>query len=195
MKGAFEINFDGLIGPTHNYSGLAWGNEASFISANEVSNPQQAALQGLAKCKFMMDLKLKQAILPPHERPHLSTLERLGFTGTPEALLAAAKRYAPWVLRYVSSASPMWAANAAHVTPSIDSIATKVQLTPANLHSKFHRSIEADTLSRVLKAIFPNPVFFDHHDPLPSHELFGDEGPHWTRRPPLRLRQYADQRG
>lgn len=173
---AHEVNFDGLPGPTHNYSGLSYGNEASTGSQDEVSNPQKAVLQSLAKCKFLKDLGLKQGFLPPHERPHIPTLKKMGFQGTRKAILDDARRKAPWIFKYIMSSAPMWAANSATVSPSIDSITKHVHFTPANLVSKFHRSIEAETTSRVLKKIFPNPVFFEHHDPLLDHPLFGDEG-------------------
>jgi len=45
-----EVNFDGLIGPTHHYGGLASGNLASSRNALRKSNPREAALQGLEKC-------------------------------------------------------------------------------------------------------------------------------------------------
>jgi succinylarginine dihydrolase len=48
VKG-FEINFDGLVGPTHHYAGIAFGNTASELHAFEISNPKAAALQGLKK--------------------------------------------------------------------------------------------------------------------------------------------------
>lgn len=176
MTEAYELNIDGLVGPTCTLSGLSYGNEASYKNQNEISNPQQAALQGLAKMAFLMRLGIKQVIMPPHERPHLATLHRLGFRGTPETVLSETKRYAPWLLRYVSSVASMWTANSAHITPSIDTVAKKVQITPANLHSKFHRSIEPEMTGRILKAIFHNPIFFEHHSPLPAHELFSDEG-------------------
>ena len=28
---AYEVNFDGLVGPTHNYAGLSYGNVASLF--------------------------------------------------------------------------------------------------------------------------------------------------------------------
>ena len=47
-----EINFDGLIGPTHNYAGLSLGNVASASNAGGVSQPRAAAaVQGLAKMR------------------------------------------------------------------------------------------------------------------------------------------------
>lgn len=46
----YELNMDGLVGPTHNYAGLAPGNIASLNYASVASNPQAAALQGLKKC-------------------------------------------------------------------------------------------------------------------------------------------------
>ncbi|MBW8898636.1 MAG: N-succinylarginine dihydrolase, partial [Massilia sp.] len=30
MRNAREFNFDGLVGPSHNYAGLSFGNVASF---------------------------------------------------------------------------------------------------------------------------------------------------------------------
>lgn len=135
-----------------------------------------AALQGLQKMKFLMDMGLKQAVLPPHERPFIPLLKQIGFNGTDEAIIKEAGRYAPWIFRYATSASSMWTANAATVTPSLDSANKKVQFTPANLHSKLHRSLEAGTTGTILKAIFKNPVFFEHHDPLPAHDYFADEG-------------------
>ena len=35
-----EINFDGLIGPTHNYAGLSLGNVASAANAGLVAHPR-----------------------------------------------------------------------------------------------------------------------------------------------------------
>lgn len=173
---AYEVNFDGIVGPTHNYSGLSYGNEASMDNQFEVSNPRQAALQGLAKMKFLMDLGLKQAVLPPHERPHIPTLQNLGFTGTTNAILEEVRRRAPWALRYASSAAPMWAANTATVSPSIDNVSQKVEITPANLVSKLHRTIEAETSYKILASIFKNPIFFNVNRPLLSHPILGDEG-------------------
>ncbi|HCF78969.1 MAG TPA: succinylarginine dihydrolase, partial [Glaciecola sp.] len=48
-----EMNFDGLVGPTHNYAGLSYGNVASVNNAKGVSHPKQAALQGLIKMKTL----------------------------------------------------------------------------------------------------------------------------------------------
>ncbi|MBA3527234.1 MAG: N-succinylarginine dihydrolase, partial [Sphingomonas sp.] len=41
-----EINFDGIVGPSHNYAGLSLGNLASTRNAFQVSHPRAAALQG-----------------------------------------------------------------------------------------------------------------------------------------------------
>ncbi len=57
---AYEVNFDGLVGLTHNYSGLSFGNTASMASGSKVSNPKEAAKQGLQKLKFLHDLGIKQ---------------------------------------------------------------------------------------------------------------------------------------
>ena len=53
MQPAREFNFDGLVGPSHNYAGLSFGNVASFSNVKCASNPKQAALQGLAKMRAL----------------------------------------------------------------------------------------------------------------------------------------------
>jgi len=163
-----EINLDGLPGPLHNYAGLAYGNVASIINRKQKSNPKAAALQGLEKMKFLADLGIPQGVLPPHERPHLPTLRELGFSGSDTEILQQVAKYHPELLEQCSSASAMWAANAATIIPSSDSIDGHVHFIPANLSAKFHRSLEAATTARILKSIFANPIFFTHHDPLPS---------------------------
>lgn len=171
-----EINFDGIVGPTHNYAGLSYGNVASMSHKKSVSNPKHAALEGLAKMKRLMDLGVKQAVLPPHERPHLPTLTRLGFSGSDADLLDQAHRADPALLASVCSASAMWTANAATVSPSADTADGKVHFTPANLISQFHRSIEPPTTTRILRKIFADPSAFIVHDPLPSAAHLSDEG-------------------
>lgn len=173
---AYEINFDGLVGMTHSFGGLALGNEPSLYNEGQISNPRLAAIQGLNKMKFLDSLGIKQAILPPQERPHLPTLKKIGFDGTIVDILSSARKNAPWLIPQVSSSASMWAANAATVSPSIDSVDSHIHFTPANLATYFHRSMEAETTRRVLRAIFPNTVYFSHHQPLPSSELFFDEG-------------------
>ena len=171
-----EMNLDGLVGPTHNYAGLARGNLASGANANQVSNPKEAALQGLAKMKALADRGLLQGVLPPQERPHIPTLRRLGFTGTEEAMLSRVAKESPELLSAVSSASSMWVANAATVSPAADTADHRVHFTPANLSSSFHRSLEAPETGRILKSIFTDEAWFAHHAPLPSVPQFGDEG-------------------
>lgn len=176
---ALEVNFDGLPGPTHNYSGLSAGNLASERHRNQVADPRRAALQGLAKMKALADAGYAQAVLPPHERPSIAALRMLGFAGGADsdaAILARAAREAPQLLAACSSAAAMWAANAATVSPSADAADARVHFTPANLQSHFHRAIEATTTTRVLRAIFDDTEKFAVHDPLPAAAQFGDEG-------------------
>lgn len=173
---AVEANFDGLVGPTHNYAGLSWGNVASKSNVHAVSNPKEAALQGLAKMKRLADRGYVQGVLPPHERPHLPTLRTLGFNGSDAQVLATVARDHPSLLAAVSSASSMWTANAATVSPSADTADHRVHFTPANLSAKFHRSIEHPVTGRALKAMFADEAFFAHHRALPSVSHFGDEG-------------------
>src|SRR5437660_9881134 len=119
-----EYNFDGLVGPTHNYAGLSVGNVASVKHAGQPANPRAAALQGLQKMRFVASLGVGQALLPPHERPSLRTLRRLGFRGSDEQVIAAAARdpeLRDHLLRISSSAAAMWTANAATCVPAADS--------------------------------------------------------------------------
>ena len=176
MSGCVEANFDGLIGPTHNYAGLALGNLAAAENAGAVSNPRAAALQGLRKMRALKDLGLVQGFLPPLDRPHLKTLRALGFEGDDVRLLADAAARAPELLANVYSASSMWAANAATVAPSMDTADGKVRFVPANLAGNFHRSIESETTARLLAHIFPDTDYFTRRPPLPGGVHFGDEG-------------------
>ena len=171
---ARELNFDGLVGPTHNYAGLSYGNVASMANQSAASSPRQAALQGLAKMKFMADLGVPQAVFPPHERPHLPTLRKRGYAGSDADVLAKVARDDSRLLAAVSSSSAMWAANAATVSPSPDTADGRVHFTPANLVSNLHRSIEAPTTARILRALFADDRHFAHHDPLPGD--LPDEG-------------------
>jgi succinylarginine dihydrolase len=171
-----EVNFDGLVGPTHNYAGLSEGNVASKSNANCVSNPRLAAKQGLSKMLKLHNMGLIQGVLAPQERPDIATLRRLGFQGNDAKVLDAAAKQAPSVLAACYSASSMWTANAATVSPSADSLDRKIHFTPANLSNKFHRSLEPETTGRVLKAVFNDPNHFVHHQHLNSNEHFGDEG-------------------
>ena len=171
-----EVNFDGLPGPTHNYSGLARGNLASERHRSLVSNPRAAALQGLAKMKALADRGYAQALLPPHDRPDVAALRGLGFAGSDAQVLARASREAPQWLAACSSAAAMWVANAATVSPSADTADGRVHLTPANLASHFHRALEAPVTTRVLRAIFADSSLFAVHDPLPAALEFSDEG-------------------
>ena len=176
VKHAVEANFDGLVGPTHNYAGLSWGNVASKSNVNAVANPKEAALQGLAKMKQLADRGYVQGVLPPHERPHIPTLRALGFDGSERQILDTVASTDPSILAAVSSASAMWTANAATVSPSADTADHRVHFTPANLGAKFHRSIEHRVTGRVLKSIFTDACYFAHHPALPSVSHFGDEG-------------------
>lgn len=175
-KHAVEANFDGLVGPTHNYAGLSWGNVASKSNVHAVSNPREAALQGLAKMKRLADRGYTQGVLPPHERPHIPTLRSLGFQGTDAKILESVAKTSPSILAAVASASCMWTANAATVSPSADTHDHRVHFTPANLSAKFHRSIEHGVTGRLLKTMFADERCFAHHPALPSVSQFGDEG-------------------
>ena len=170
-----EINFDGLIGPTHNYSGLSDGNIASKKNFFSVSNPKEAALQGSKKAKILINAGLNQGLFLPHERPFIPGLKKLGFSGDNETILKSAYEYSKVLLSNFSSASSMWAANAATISPSPDTKDGKVHITPANLNTMFHRSLESDFTYTQCKLIFSDTCFVVHKPAL-SISGYGDEG-------------------
>ncbi|WP_445619506.1 N-succinylarginine dihydrolase [Kushneria sp. Sum13] len=176
MSDAIEINFDGLVGPTHNYAGLAQGNLASKRHAGLISNPREAALQGLEKMKASRDAGFAQAVLPPQQRPDMGLLHRLGYRGAPEDVLPRVGSESPELLYAACSAAAMWTANAATITPSRDTLDSRVHVTPANMQSALHRSIETSQTARTLRAIFRDERYFAHHPALPATPWFSDEG-------------------
>lgn len=159
-----EINFDGIVGPSHNYAGLSPGNLAATRNAGEVARPREAALQGLAKMRANLDLGLTQGVLLPHPRPDHRWLESLAtdYSAAPLHLQAQAL-----------SASAMWAANAATVSPAPDTQDGRCHLTVANLQTMPHRSHEWPQTLRQLRLAFAHDAF-RVHGPVPSP--FGDEG-------------------
>ncbi|HEY0598105.1 N-succinylarginine dihydrolase [Sphingopyxis sp.] len=159
-----EINFDGIIGPSHNYAGLSRGNIASASNAGDVSQPRAAALQGIEKMRHNLALGLPQGFFAPLDRPDAPWLATLGTT--PEDAEGHLRAQA-W------SASSMWAANAATVSPAPDSADGKCHLTVANLVTMPHRSHEWPGTLAQLRLAFANPAFAVHA-PVPAP--FGDEG-------------------
>jgi succinylarginine dihydrolase len=160
-----EINFDGIIGPSHNYSGLSLGNIASATNKGNVSHPRAAALQGLEKMRHNLRLGLAQGLLLPHPRPDRPWLAELGTSieEVPASLRPAA-----------FSASAMWAANAATVSPAADTADGRCHLTAANLRTMAHRSHEWPQTLAQLRLAFADEAHFAVHAPVPA--TFGDEG-------------------
>jgi succinylarginine dihydrolase len=150
-----EVNFDGLVGPTHSYAGLSYGNVASARNQGAASNPRKAALQGLAKMEAVAALGLVQGVLPPHERPHIPTLRARGFDGSDAEVLAT-------------------------VMPAADAHDKRTHFVVANLREMFHRAIEPPVTERALRAIFADESRFAVHTALRSESRegadYGDEG-------------------
>ena len=161
---AVEINLDGIIGPSHNYAGLSLGNLASAGHAGDTSYPRAAALQGLAKMRHNLALGLAQGFLLPLPRPNPMFLTAIGADGSEDTRLRAAA----W------SASSMWTANAATVSPAADTSDGRCHLTAANLVTMPHRSQEWPDTVRQLRVAFANSAQFAVHDAVPP--CFGDEG-------------------
>lgn len=176
MSKAREVNFDGLIGPSHNYGGMSQGNLASARNEGEVSNPREAALQGLEKMRHLIRAGFTQGVLPPLPRPNFDLLVSAGFTGSDADIIAKAAKTAPALLKAAYSASSMWAANAATVSPSADTADKRLHLTSANLSTMLHRSTEHPDTTASLLAIFENEDRFAVHGALPAHADFADEG-------------------
>ena len=173
---AHEVNFDGLIGPSHNYGGMSEGNLASARNEGDVSNPREAAIQGLEKMRLLVRAGLKQGVLPPLPRPNFDLLVSAGFTGSDADIIEAAARTHPQILKAAYSASSMWAANAATVSPSTDASDGRLHLTSANLSTMLHRSIEHPDTTATLISIFGDTDRFAVHAALPAHADFADEG-------------------
>ena len=164
MSNLVEINFDGIVGPSHNYAGLSLGNIASASHGGDTSYPRAAALQGVAKMRANMGRGLAQGFLLPLPRPNVALLRELAVDeGSPRQLLAAA-----W------SASSMWTANAATVSPAPDTADGRCHLTPANLVTMLHRGQEWRDTQAQLRIAFGDTRHFVVHDAVPPS--FGDEG-------------------
>lgn len=155
---SFEVNFDGLVGPTHNYAGLSHGNVHSVNNKNKPSNPRRAALQGLDKMKLMYDLGYKQCIIPPQERPLINDYDD----------------YCNMAIN--ASASSMWVANSSTIVPSSDTKNNKLNILTANLNFTHHRRIEAPQTHITLNKIFNDTSKFLVHSPLNSDGTLDDEG-------------------
>lgn len=150
----FEANFDGLVGPTHHYAGLSVGNEASQNNRDGLSNPK-AALQGLFKMKTLADKGFVQGILP-RSAADISALRGLGFQGGDARVIQQAAVRPPHLLSAFSSASSMWTANAATVSPSADSADGKLHFTVLILvHQADHITMLASPL---IKSSILRPV-------------------------------------
>jgi succinylarginine dihydrolase len=159
-----EINFDGIVGPSHNYAGLSLGNLASARNAGSVSRPRAAALQGIEKMRSNIALGLVQGIFLPQPRPARTWLSELGTT------IESAEQH---IAANAMSASSMWAANAATISPAPDTADGKCHLTVANLKTMPHRSHEWPATLAQLRLAFASDAFVVHAAVPPA---YGDEG-------------------
>lgn len=169
-----ELNLDGLVGPSHNYAGLSLGNLAATSNAGGTSAPRKAALQGLAKMRLAVSLGLPQGLLLPHRRPNTRFLRGMGFEGDDARVLADCAREDPQLLAAAFSASAMWTANAATVSPAADTADGRTHFTVANLVTMPHRSQEWPETLAQLKLAFADERHFAVHWPVAPG--FGDEG-------------------
>ena len=98
-----------------------------------LSNPREAALQGLEKMRRVMELGVLQAVLPPQQRPDVAALRTMGFSGADEQVIADAAKTDLGLLSACSSASAMWAANAATVSTSADTADGQQAISPRRI--------------------------------------------------------------
>ncbi|MEM1390623.1 MAG: N-succinylarginine dihydrolase [Pseudomonadota bacterium] len=176
MSDAVEVNFDGLIGPSHNYGGMSDGNLASQANFGDVSNPREAALQGLEKMRLLVKAGFVQGVLPPLERPNFGFLADIGLGESPSEMISAAARTEPRLLKAAYSASSMWTANAATVSPSADTEDRRLRFSIANLSSMVHRSLEHPDTTAAVASLFEDDTKFGVYAALPMHADFSDEG-------------------
>ncbi len=169
-----EVQIDRLVGPTHHFGGIGVGNVASQTHGGQRSNPAAAALQGLAKMRLVAGMGVPQVILPPQRRPHLVLLRSLGFSGSDADVLRRSRDEAPELLSAAMSCSAMWTANAATVTPGIDSDQASATLTIANLVASVHRALEPDQTMMDLRRCLPSPTRL--FASLPGGAALRDEG-------------------
>jgi succinylarginine dihydrolase len=174
--GAVEVNFDGLVGPTHNYAGLSEGNLASARNRDSISRPRDAALQGIAKMRKLASLGIPQGVLPPQERPYITWLRSLGFAGADREVWSRAWEEEQTIARAALAASSMWAANAATVSPSADSADGKLHASVANLQTMLHRRLEAEQTERALRRLLADENHFAVHAALTAQHVLSDEG-------------------
>ena len=91
-------------------------------------------------------------------------------------MIRQAAIHAPALLEKASSASAMWVANAATVSPAIDTLDGQLHITVANLFTNLHRRIEAEDTYDVLAAIFADVPDVVVHPPLSAAAGLYDEG-------------------
>ena len=168
-----EVIFVGLPGPTHHYGGLSADNVAAVSNKGRLSNPKLAALQALDLVRLLTSLGITAAILPPQLRPHMGLLHQ-HFDGDDDTVIVQAAKHDQPLLEKASSASAMWAANAATIAPPVDCADGRLHITTANLFTNLHRRIEAEATYHTLQAIFKQAPGCEVHPPLFSN--LRDEG-------------------
>ena len=169
-----ELQIDRLVGPTHHFGGLGVGNNASQASFGQVSHPAAAAIQGLDKMRLVAELGLIQWILAPQPRPDMAFLNGIGFTENDRDTFKRVYQQSPELLSAATSSSAMWTANAATVTPGIDSGQSKTNIMVANLTASIHRAIEPDQTNQELRQLLQRTCQI--HRPLPGGVAMRDEG-------------------
>lgn len=169
-----EVQLDRIVGPTHHFGGLGIGNLASMEHAGQISNPKAAALQGLDKMRTVARLGVPQFILPPQTRPDLEFLRSIGFRGDDADVLRRVADHDPGLLSAASSCSAMWTANAATVTPGVDSGDAMTHVTVANLVASVHRAIEPSHTGEDLQRVLAGACRL--HRPVGGGVAMRDEG-------------------
>jgi len=179
-----EVQFDGIIGPTHHFGGLGVGNVASLASRAKESYPRAAALEGAAKMDLVASLGIPQFFLPPLVRPNWDFLVRCGLIDSKqrfdrakqvEALRRCAEE-SPMLLSAAYSSSFMWTANAGTFCPGTDASDGVSRLVLANLSSSLHRGMEAVERYQQFSDLFRGCEKVQVCLPIPAVDPLRDEG-------------------
>ena len=97
MTPAYEVNFDGLIGPTHNYCTLSWGNRASMDNWGQPSNPKAVPTSRAKRSPVPSNrTQMFAAMVKPSSAAMTSALARsAGLKLTPSCLRKCAPTITP----------------------------------------------------------------------------------------------------
>lgn len=160
-----EINFDGLIGPSHNYAGLSLGNLASSRNAGAIAYPRAYRIAGYREDARQYPTGAGAGHVPAAMAARWSMAGAVGDRYW--CSRAAYPRGGDVGIIHVGS-------KRSNGFPASDTADGRTHLTVANLVTMPHRSHEWPQTLAQLRVAFSDPRAFAVHAPVPAP--FGDEG-------------------